>query len=726
MKRPLALIGLTALLVLAVCFYAHLLVVQILAAVSLAGLILSLSIKKIRKYVSPVVLFAVVLLAAVGFELFSQLYVKPLQNSFGDEEHQIVATLKDEGKYRYGKSFYELQVKTVDGKRENFRIMLSSPENIICDVGDTLSFRGVLNSESYGGYLANRCYLYSSVYSESFVTVEQSEHRPPYYYAVRLRDKIRTAFYMELDYDNASLATAVMLGDNSGFTDDVKDNIRKAGLSHVTVVSGLHLSILTMMYMHTFGRLFKNKYISFTATFLLVLFFLCLTGFGKSSVRAALMLFVLMASRIFNRLGDSVNSLGLAAIVMCLSNPFVVGDIGVLLSYSATFGIVVFAQRLEDFLTKPLADVEESRCKPINKFLRSTASLFSCTFTAVLATLPVTVMFFGKVSLVQIVSNMVVVPFAQWFMLSASLAAVFHFVPYIEIVTEVFAFIADTIGDIMLGLTKFFASLPMAYVKADYEFVFFWMFSSIALLLLINILRRKGRGLYIIFSVMCVMILISGLLSYVLTGHDAMTMYVYPSYNGQAVILNSSQGNAILACSGKYLSVGHILKELDFMNTEGRLLVAASDDDTASENANNILLEFDYDKVLMYDKIVENTDSDNVTLCENDGTVVLDLWGKAALTLINAESSVYEHLSYGDTTVLILPTKGDVADIPEKFRNPDVLITSGIIDNMELLDFQTLISNGNDFHKAAVIDFYRGRSGEKIAAEETIIFDIVG
>ncbi len=726
MKRPLALIGLTALLVLAVCFYADLLVVQILVTLSFAGLIVSLSVKRIRKAVSPLVFFSAVLITVLGFNLFSELYVLPLQNSFDDEEHLVVATLKEEGTYWRGKNFYELKVKSVDGTPRKFKMMLSSPDAIMCEVGDILTFNGVLNSESYGGYLSNRCYLYSSVYSETFVTVEKANHHPPYYYAVKLRDKIRTAFYMELDYDNAALATAVILGDNSGFTDEVKDNIRKAGLSHVTVVSGLHLSIITMMYMKTFGRLFKNKYVSVGVTMMLVLFFLCLTGFGKSSIRAALMLLVLLVSRLFNRQGDSVNSLGLAAIIMCVTNPYVVGDVGVLLSFSATFGIVAFSKGLEGFITKPLPAVEDSFCKPFNKAVRKIAELFSVTFTAVIATLPVTVMFFGKVSLVQIASNMLVVPFVQWFMIAAAFIAVLHYIPCMGIVTQVFAFICDLLGHIMLSLTGFFASLPMAYVKADYDFVLFWIFASVALFLLIHVLRRNGRGLYIICGILSVMIFISGILAYGITGNDAMTMHIYPAYNGQAVILNSSQGNVILACSGKYFDSGYILRELELMDTDGRILIASSQDNTAFENAADILLEFDYDRVLMYDNAKGISEFENVTYCGNDGTTVIDLWNMANLIVVSKGDAVYEYLEYGETSVLILPTKGDVSDVPERFRNPDVLITSGLIDNMELLSFETLIANGKSFHKAAVIDFYRFREGRKLALDKTITFDIVG
>jgi len=112
-------------------------------------------------------------------------------------------------------------------------------------------------------------------------------------------------------------------------------------------------------------------------------------------------IYELIASKLFKREGDSLNFLGFAALLLCLCNPYVVGDVGVLLSFSATFGIVVFSKPLYEFITKRLKPVRESYYKRINKRLRFFASSFATTFTAVMCTVPVNVLFFGKISLVK-------------------------------------------------------------------------------------------------------------------------------------------------------------------------------------------------------------------------------------------------------------------------------------------------------------------------------------
>lgn len=732
MKRPLALIGLTAMLVLAVCFYADFKVSLWIAALAFVGFIASLVIKRLRKLISPSVFFATVIVAVVVFNMFSLLYVNPLWQSYNkDEESKIEAILCEEGSYDGSKYFYELKVLSVDGEKADFKMMLSSKDAIMCKVGDRLSFSAILNDTTYGKYLANRCYFSAYVYYESVVEVTSAETRPLYYYAVELRDKIRSAFYQELDFDVAALSNAVLLGDNSGFSEEISKNIRYAGLSHVTVVSGLHLSVITMLWTKVFGKLFKNKYADAAVTLVLVFFFLSLTGFGKSSIRAAIMLFVLILSRIFNREGDSLNSLGLAAILLTITNLYVVGDVGVLLSFSATFGIVAFSTPLENFLTKGLAPVDESVHPFINKALRKIAALFSTTFTAAVATLPVTIIFFGRVSLVQIISNLVILPFVQWFMLAAAVTAVLHFIPYIGMLTDVVAFIANLIGKAMLSLTELFASIPMAYVKADYDFVIFWLCSSLGLFLLIYFLRRKGRGLNIICGILSLLILIAGALGHALAYRNTLSLYVTPAHGGQSVILSSKDGNAVLACSGEIYNSDKMIDILETVYSENQLMIISSIDNTASENAEDILEVFDYSGILMYDtddssEHAENIRASSENLTETYEDCTVNLWGKGTLSLLKRQGSVYMYLSSGSTTVLILPTAGDVSVLPEDMRSPDVLITSGMLTNMELLSFETLISNGDSLEQSAVIDFYRNREGTKVAVSDTITFDIVG
>ena len=69
-----------------------------------------------------------------------------------------------------------------------------------------------------------------------------------------------------------------------------------------------------------------------------VLFFMGLAGFSPSVTRAGIMMLLYLGGFLLRREPDSLNSLGLAALVILFANPFAAADLGMLLSFSATAG----------------------------------------------------------------------------------------------------------------------------------------------------------------------------------------------------------------------------------------------------------------------------------------------------------------------------------------------------------------------------------------------------
>lgn len=730
MRRPLALTGLTSMFVLAVCFYFEPQVQVVLAVLSTLGLMAGILVEKIRKEISPVVFFATILLSVTFFNFFCQFAVKPVQEKYCTGVHKVSAVLMEEPQKRSTSSYcdYKLRVKEIDGNKADFRLMLKYKYEIPCDIGDTFEFEAELTNEILEKYYSEKVYVSAVVFSEDGLKTEKCERLPFYGYVVNLRRAIRSSFYSELDFDCAGLASATLLGDNAGISSENAQNIRRAGLSHITVVSGLHLSIVSTLFYKLFRRFPKGRLTGSVISVLVVIAFIFLTGFGKSTIRAAIMLLVIYVSHFFKRRGDSVNSLGLAAIIMIISNPLIVGDIGVLLSFSATFGITAFSGKLERFLKSPLKPVDEVWFKLPNRLLRAIITLFSTTLTAVLGTLPVTVIFFGKVSLVQILSNMAVIPVVPFFMAFAALCSATHFIPAIEIVTDVLAIITEIIGRFIFKVAELFASLPMSYVKADYNFVFYWMIVSLLLFAFIYLVRFQGKGLNLLSSVLSALILFSGVLGYSLSDRNALSVYVSSAKDGQCVLLNCSEGNAVLSCSGRFYNSEKLIPLLDSTYSKNSLMVVASDDNTAQINACNILSSFDYEEILLYD-IDENVDdvreySENVIETQQDYRI--NLWDKGTLSIIYRDGNVYQYLESFNESVLILPKFGDVLHIPEDMRSADVLITCSLIENMELLTFDTLIANGDEFHRLAVADFYRLRDCNTVLVEDVVNFDIVG
>ena len=731
MKRPFALIGLTVMSVLAVCFYLRNSWLNVIFLVSAFAFALSLVIPVIRKHISFPVFFASIIVAMLLFSGFTNFYVNPVQEEYAEDNTTFVGTLREEIREKNNAFYYEVKTESIGDEKAKVRIMLVSYKPLICEVGDKLSFEGEIISAEHESYIADRIFL-TAYDTMGTAKVEKSEQKPFYYYVVSIRESIRNALYSELDTDNAAFGSAVLLGDKSALSDETTENLRRTGLSHIAVVSGFHLSVIVMFYSKTIGRLIKNKYINVVSVLLIILMFLFLTGFGKSSIRAAIMLGFIMGAEVLGRFNDSINSLGIAALFMCLFNPYIIGDTGVLLSFSATFGIGAFATNMEGFLMKPFAFMYKNKVgRFFYRSIRFIVSLFSCTFTASLATLPICVWRFGKVSLVQIVSNICVVHMLQMFMLFAFLATAFSFVPFLHWFADAFSMGADLFGDAIHSVVNYFASLPFAYVKADYVFVYVWIAVTIILFIIAYTVRQRGKGLNIPCLIISFMVLVGGCGGHILAERNNLNVHIASTNYGQGLVLGGYDGSITLLLTGENHVSDKMAEILEFSYFSERQMIVSTRGNSAFEDAFKLSDLFDYERILMYD-----TDSKGVysaeleAVCKNviftQSDTHIYLWGRGELSVFYRQGSAYAYLTYGDTSMLILPSSGDVSCLDKNYHSADILVASGVIDNMELLNCNMVYATGNRTRREEVSDFFSGQDIKVFCVEDMEKLNIKG
>ncbi len=175
-------------------------------------------------------------------------------------------------------------------------------------------------------------------------------------------------------------------GGTDGFPRELTLTFRQGGILHVFSVSGFHLAVLAQAVMSLLSALRINKKAASLATVGFTVFFMMLVGFRYAVIRAGVMTILRYLAPLFGREADSLNSLGLAALLVALIDPASVYDTGFLLSFSATLGILLCASRIESFLTLRL------RLK--RRFWIRCASLLAVSVSATLFTLPVMILTF--------------------------------------------------------------------------------------------------------------------------------------------------------------------------------------------------------------------------------------------------------------------------------------------------------------------------------------------
>ena len=203
--------------------------------------------------------------------------------------------------------------------------------------------------------------------------------------------------------DAYAVVAAMVLGDKSALTKDLRETYSVTGASHVLALSGLHLGIIYMLLsLLVLGRRWRM----FSQLFLIISIwgFVFLVGMSMSVVRAAIMISVYALLSLGHRERMSVNTLAFTAIVMLLVNPLSLYDMGFQLSFMAVLAIQLFCPILERII--PLHIQMEHR------WLKALWGLTSVSLAAQIGTAPLIAYYFGRFATYFLLSNFVVIPLA--------------------------------------------------------------------------------------------------------------------------------------------------------------------------------------------------------------------------------------------------------------------------------------------------------------------------
>ncbi len=202
---------------------------------------------------------------------------------------------------------------------------------------------------------------------------------------------------------------ALLLGDRSRITDAQRARFTKTGLMHLLAVSGLHVFLVGMV-LYALLRPFllrlrlrwrTAEVVRAALTITVLVFYMLLTGGRPSVVRAVIMATLFIGGIFFQRSAHSLNTLGVAALVLLAVRPPMLFDVGFQLSMAAVSGIVTLNPRFLEMLP------DRYRTSEALDWVLSTGTTSAA---AILGTAPVLLYHFGWVSVAGLLLNMVGIP----------------------------------------------------------------------------------------------------------------------------------------------------------------------------------------------------------------------------------------------------------------------------------------------------------------------------
>ncbi len=293
--------------------------------------------------------------------------------------------------------------------RENYTnlVVSSSKGKILLNVGcypeyqygDKLAISGQLEVPAefegfnYKNYLLKDG-IYSVMYNPQIKLLDKSKDFKLYAEILKFKQKLKESIRQNLPPPYSALLGAIILGDKSQFSEELKNKLNITGLRHITCISGMHIIILSGILMELgiiFG-LWRGQAFYFTLGLLVI--YIVMIGVPPSAVRAGIMAGLLLFAQKIGRFRTAPRALVLAAVLMLAINPFLLkNDVGFQLSFLATLGIIYFLPFFQNWL----------KWLPFK-------NIISLTLAAQVFTLPLLIYNFGYISLVAPLTNLLVVP----------------------------------------------------------------------------------------------------------------------------------------------------------------------------------------------------------------------------------------------------------------------------------------------------------------------------
>lgn len=260
---------------------------------------------------------------------------------------------------------------------------------------------------SYRDYLARQG-VYSTMSRPRLTVLEEGQGHPFYHTLLAFKERAQATVNRSLPDPHGGVLSAVLLGARGDLPPSLLADFRTTGLSHLIVVSGFHVSLLVASLAAAVTPLLGRRRATWVTLAGLALYTI-LVGAGPSVQRAAVMGGVyLFAARFLGRPTFAPAALVTAALIMSLWNPLIMWEVGFQLSFSATLGIMLYAERLQQAAWRWLA--RRSDAETANRISRPFLEILIVSLSAQVLTLPLVAAQFGQISLVALPANLLVLP----------------------------------------------------------------------------------------------------------------------------------------------------------------------------------------------------------------------------------------------------------------------------------------------------------------------------
>lgn len=435
----------------------------------------------LKLYISKITLLIFIISSLVSNTVTLFLNNK-YDNSFEDEKSYkligIVTSSKKQEKEYYNK--YKLKIDNCE-----MYIKLDKKEKEL-EYGDKIKIEGTYikpeKAKNYGGF-NYQDYLKSmgiigTIDVEKIEILEKDKGnfilKNIYNLSNKIKEKTKTLFKNE---EEQGLVQGLILGDKENISEETEENFEITNLSHILAVSGMHITYLVIGMQILFQKLAGKRKTNIIMIVLLI-FYMILAGSSPSVVRSVIMGIITIFSKLVHRKNDVINSISISLLILLIINPYVIGNIGLQLSYLGTLGIVLFQKTVYNILNKKRNKVKE-KIKKESKIISKIKEMLAVSISAQILIFPIMIFHFNLFSIYFLITNLLASIIIGPIIIISFLVIIlsFVFLPIAKIISYFLSFLIQTLILITkmanLPFSKIYFPTPKIYIMIIYYTLIF-------------------------------------------------------------------------------------------------------------------------------------------------------------------------------------------------------------------------------------------------------------
>jgi competence protein ComEC len=321
---------------------------------------------------------------------------------YNQQKVEFIGVVASEPDQRINQVKLVIQAQTISGRPINGKVLISANLYPSYQYGDqlliscTLESPAPINDFAYDRYLAKDG-IYSLCYYPKVKLLQRDQGDWWLTQIFKIKGQFWQVVKKNLPEPQASLFFAINFGNRGGIPADVADSFNITGTTHLIAISGMNITIICSLLLQLFLFLSIPRKKAFWLSTAVLFLYVIMVGFPASAVRASIMGWLVLLAMQVGRLNYPTNALIFTATAMLIINPKILrDDAGFSLSFLAVSGLIYLYPVLKKHFEKVPASF-------------GLKEIFLLTLSAQITTLPLIIYSFGRVSLVGLVVNLLVI-----------------------------------------------------------------------------------------------------------------------------------------------------------------------------------------------------------------------------------------------------------------------------------------------------------------------------